>query len=394
MPRDIDVDHESTALHGKRILFGVTGGIAAVEAIRVGRELRRHGATIHVIMTESASEVISPLALEWSTQSVVDVAWKGTMPQLQGFDGVLIAPATRNTISKHLAGILDSPLLMALSKARTNGTPMLFVPSMHDDLFDDPVTLESLELLAKEGASHLFTESEEGRRKQPSSKTIVARLCNIVNSRQAERKRIIVTLGGNRAPIDDVRDLRNYSTGGTGWRVADYLHRSGHVVTCIVGTVDSEPVHGDLDLVHAKTHSEMGAAIQSYSSEEIDAWILAAAVLDYYPELKEGKMASGEKELMIRLLPNEKLIDDISASSPKSIRIGFKLEVGISDEELVRRAREQLDRTGNLAVVANHLRGVQGEGSRAILVSNDVFTHLDDMVAVCEAIEGLIVATH
>jgi len=70
------------------------------------------------------------------------------------------------------------------------------------------------------------------------------------------------------------------------------------------------------------------------------------------------------------------------------------LEVGISDEELVRRAREQLDRTGNLAVVANHLRGVQGEGSRAILVSNDVFTHLDDMVAVCEAIEGLIVATH
>ena len=103
---------------GKRILLGITGGIAAVESVRLGRELRRHGAEIHVIMTKATTKVITPLAVSWATQSPVDVEWSGDMPQLDGFDAILVAPATRNTLSKHANGVMDSPLSMAIKRVQ------------------------------------------------------------------------------------------------------------------------------------------------------------------------------------------------------------------------------------------------------------------------------------
>ena len=161
MPRDVDVVTHGNSLDGKRILLGITGGIAAVESVRLGRELRRHGAEIHVIMTEAATKVITPLAVKWATQSPVDVQWSGDMPQLEGFDAILVAPATRNTLSKHANGVMDSPLSMALAAGTGNGTPILVVPSMHDDLFDDPVTIDLLEIIKNRGCSILISESEE-----------------------------------------------------------------------------------------------------------------------------------------------------------------------------------------------------------------------------------------
>ena len=118
MPRDVDVVSHGNSLEGKRRLLGITGGIAAVESVRLGRELRRHGAEIHVIMTKAATKVITPLAVSWATQSPVDVEWSGDMPQLDGFDAILVAPATRNTLSKHANGVMDSPLSMAIAGYR------------------------------------------------------------------------------------------------------------------------------------------------------------------------------------------------------------------------------------------------------------------------------------
>ena len=129
-------------------------------------------------MSSEATKAVTPLACAWASDVEVHQGWSPEMAQLDGHDIILIAPATRNTISKHIHGIMDSPLMMALSAARGRGARMCFVPSMHQDLFDDPVTQELLDALAAEGSSVLVDDAEEGKRKQPDPVAIVAAVCH------------------------------------------------------------------------------------------------------------------------------------------------------------------------------------------------------------------------
>ena len=102
---------------GMRILLGVCGGIAAVESVKLCRELRRHGAEVTVILTHSAQKIITPLALRWGSASQVVTDWTGSMESLENFDAILVAPATRNLLAGISMGMMDSPLLMAISSA-------------------------------------------------------------------------------------------------------------------------------------------------------------------------------------------------------------------------------------------------------------------------------------
>ena len=163
--KDTGVEIRSSSLAGKSVLVIVSGGIAAVESVRLCREFRRHSAELTIMMSKEAEKIISPLALSWASGQEVLSVWKSDMKQLDGYDVVLVAPATRNTISKHIHGIMDSPVMMALSAARGNKTPIVFVPSMHQDLFDDPVTSELLDEIILEGNHHFVDNEKEGRRK-------------------------------------------------------------------------------------------------------------------------------------------------------------------------------------------------------------------------------------
>ena len=147
MVKDTGVSIKGDSLKDKNILFAITGGIAATESIKVSRELRRYGANLTIIMSKEAEKIITPLAISWASNSEVITGWNHEMSQLEDFDIILVAPATRNTIAKHIHGIMDSPIMMALSAARSKLTPTLFIPSMHHDLFDDPVTTELVEQL-------------------------------------------------------------------------------------------------------------------------------------------------------------------------------------------------------------------------------------------------------
>ena len=115
MSEDTGVTVRGTSLEGKRVILAVSGGIAATESIKVARELRRHGAEIFPMMSRSAEKVISPLALSWGSGEQVITDWDPEMSQLGSFDGLIMAPATRNSISKFIHGLLDSPMMMALS---------------------------------------------------------------------------------------------------------------------------------------------------------------------------------------------------------------------------------------------------------------------------------------
>ena len=392
--KDTDVVVKGDSLQGRNILFAVTGGIAAVESVRLARELRRHGANLTIMMTREAEKIITPLALSWASGTEVMTSWDYEMSQLENHDAVLVAPATRNTISKHIHGIMDSPVLMALSAARGNGTPTLFVPSMHSDIFDDSVTRDLLKTLRDEGSAVMISEIEEGRRKQPDPISIVANFCNMVNKELSGRRIVAITLGANRAPIDDVRAIQNASSGSTGWTIAEYLHRMGHQVICIAGKTSSHPSFTLPDVRRAGSPDSMLSAAKTVASEQPqpDAWIHSAAVLDYYTEPINGKKPSGDDPWELILIPGVKHIAELSPLVDGAIRIGFKLESDVSDELLVLKAKEQIERYGVDAVVANLKDEIHDPDTlRGRFVRSDgTVDDIHDDAELCQMIESLL----
>ena len=394
MSSDLDVESQGDSLAGRHVLMVVSGGIAAVESVKLSREIRRHGANLSIIMTKDAHKVITPLALSWASATPIITEWDSKMAQLSHFDGVLVAPATRNTISKHIHGVMDSPAMMALSAARGNGTPMIFVPSMHTDLFDDPVTSELLDTLLSEGSRIVHEQPSEGKRKQPNHVQIVAELCNCINSGLPNRKKVAITLGANRAPIDSVRAIQNASSGATGWRIAEHMYRMGHDIVCIAGVTSSDPNFTLPNVIRDGTPTGMLSACLAVASTvpKPDAWIHAAAVLDYYTDPISGKKPSGESDWDLKLKPGPKHIEELASLAKDSVRIGFKLEVDVPIEVLLERASAQIERLGTDAVVANLKDEVHDPNTprgRIVLPSGEVLEMLDD-VELCRTIESLL----
>ena len=394
MSSDLGVEVQGDSLGGRNVLLVVSGGIAAVESVKLSREIRRHGANLSIIMTKDANKVITPLALSWAAASPIITEWDSEMSQLSEFDGVLVAPATRNTISKHIHGVMDSPAMMALSAAWCNKTPLIFVPSMQTDLFDDPVTSDLINSLESEGSHIILDQPSEGKRKQPNHIQIVAELCNCINQSLPDRKNVAITLGANRAPIDSVRAIQNASSGATGWRIAEHLFRMGHEVVCIAGVTSSDPNFTLPHVIRDGTPTGMLNACLEVASVEPkpDAWIHAAAVLDYYTEPISGKKPSGQSNWNLQLTPGPKHIEELSHLAKDCVRIGFKLEVDVPVNVLLERATEQISRLGTDAVVANLKDEVHDPNTprgRIVLSSGDVLEMRDD-AELCRTIESLL----
>lgn len=388
--RDTDVEIRGSSLSGRHILLGVTGGIAAVDTVRLSRELRRHGAEVSVIMTPSAQNVITPMAVRWACQGEVITDWDGDLTALSGFDAVLVAPATRNIIASFIHGLMNSPLLMALSAARGRECPIMMVPSMHNDLANDPVTEELVIESVKSGVSVLWGPEEEGKRKTPNHEEIVARLGNLVNKNQTS---VVVTLGATRSALDDVRYVQNTSSGKTGYKIADDLYRNGMDVTCVSGvtTVD-KPEWLSLD-INCPDPNEMLGELKALAKDNIDVWIHAAAVLDYIiPEPVEGKIASLQGALDIQLTEGAKHIQELKELCEGSIRIGFKLESGIKQKDLVHRAHAQIQTSGMTATIANRMEdyGKEGKPRGWLVDSHGAHFILETEQDMCEAIRSVI----
>lgn len=394
MVKDADVEFRGTSLANYRVLLVVTGGIAAVESVKLSRELRRHGAALSILMTNDAEKIITPLALSWASGTTALSGWDHKMSQLDDYDAILVAPATRNTISKHIHGIIDSPAIMALSAARGSRTPILFVPSMHSDLFDDPVTTKLIDALRDEGSVVMIDEQHEGRRKQPDAVSIVAEFCNVVNSKLPDRKMVAITLGANRAPIDAVRAIQNASSGSTGWTIAQYLHRMGHTVICVAGKTSVAPEFKLPDVRRAGSPNEMLATSLELASSETkpDAWIHSAAVLDYFTEPLKEKKASGDDSWDLSLGGGPKHIAELAPFVKGARRIGFKLETGVSVEVLIDRAMQLIERYGIDAVVANLKEEIHKPDSPRgrIVLPDGTVNILRDDAELCEAIESLL----
>ena len=391
--RDTDVEIRGDSLAKMRILLGVSGGIAAVDTVRLARELRRHGAIVSVMMTHSAQKIISPLAIEWATQSPVITDWESDLTALEEVDGILIAPTTRDLMASYLHGLQHGPILMALSAARTRDCPVMMIPSMHADLANDPVTSEIVDEVRRKGIEVHWGKEDEGKRKTPPHEEIVARFANYVNSRKNHRKSVVITLGATRSPIDDIRFIQNTSSGSTGFAIADDLFRHGHDVTCVKGITSVVTPNWLPLIIPADSPEEMLNELFALTNDNIEAWVHSAAVLDYVVENSaEGKLASQQGPLDVKLIESPKHILALTEKCQDSVRIGFKLETGIKQKELVRRALAQIEHANMTAVVANRLEDLNDSSKpRAYLVdrtgSDFMLQTIGDM---CTAVRTLI----
>ncbi|MEM2839100.1 MAG: bifunctional phosphopantothenoylcysteine decarboxylase/phosphopantothenate--cysteine ligase CoaBC [Thermoplasmata archaeon] len=353
---------------GKHILVCVTGSIAAVEDVKLIREFIRQGAEVTVAMTESATRIVHPEALWFASGRKPITALDGDVQHVTvcgsnpgGADAVLVAPCTANMISKIATGICDDAVSTMLVTAIGAKKSIIIAPGMHGDMWQNKILQENLRKLRDLGITIVEPSLDEGKAKMAEIETIVCATGRGMLGGPLRGRKVTVIGGSTIEPIDAVRCITNASTGGTAVALAKEAYMRGADVELLMGNCAVQ-LPGFLPSKRFKTARDLEKLV---SGKKMDIVLMPAAVSDYSPDRAfKGKMPSDKESLSIVLKRNEKVIDSIDAS----ILVGFKLEVGISVEDLKERARERMNSSKMTAIVANRLEDVKEDSSRAFML--------------------------
>ncbi|MDG5759256.1 bifunctional phosphopantothenoylcysteine decarboxylase/phosphopantothenate--cysteine ligase CoaBC [Natronococcus sp. A-GB1] len=372
-------------LEGVNVALGVTGSIAAVKTVELAHELRRHGAAVRGVMTDSSRGIVHPWAVEFATENDVVTEITGSVEHVElcGYDGwadvFLIAPATANTVGKIAGAVDDTPVTTCATTALGADTPVVIAPAMHEPMYDHPGVLEAIETVEHWGVEFVDPRLEEGKAKIASEEAIVAGVARTVGGRPLEGRHVVVTSGATSETIDPVRVLTNRSSGKTGRAVARACAVRGADVTLVHGVVgphsleagggsEWESIPG-VEVERVESAAEMLDATRE-GCEDADALVSVAAIGDYTLESSSEKIRSGQ-ELSLELEPTPKLIDEIRETHPDLPIVGFKTETSGDDEAMIDRARETLERATLEFVVANDASVMGSDRTRALLVRGE-----------------------
>ncbi len=363
-------------LAGKKILLGVTGGIAAYKAVEVLRRLKDRGATVDVVMTANAARFVGPLTFRtlsgrrvsldmWDEDAEAGVEH---VTLAREADLVLVAPATANFLGKLAAGLADD-LLSALCLAAR--CPIVVAPSMNDGMYASAAVQSNLKVLARRGIRVIEPETgwlaceEIGRGRLPGVETIlgeVDRALAVVEDLAG--KKVVVTAGPTREAIDPVRFLSNRSSGRMGAALAARAAARGANVTLVMGPGTAEPPWG-VRCVRVESAREMAeAAIAAAAGADI--FIAAAAVADYTPARpSSSKLKKKKAPLTLSLAPTIDILAALGAKRRRPFLVGFAAETGDPLPE----ARRKRRRKGADLMVANDVaRDDSGFGTASIQV--------------------------
>jgi phosphopantothenoylcysteine decarboxylase/phosphopantothenate--cysteine ligase len=381
MPSDI-TGSVSDTLSKKTIVIGVTGSIAAVRVVDLIRDLIRRGAEVHAVASSASQQILHPYALQYATGHDVITEITGQVEHVQfcGVGGLadllLIAPATANTIGKMACGIDDTPVTTFATTALGSGKPVAVVPAMHEAMYRHPAVLRNLETLRSMGVALIDPRLEEGKAKIADNLTVVREVEKLLGPADLSGRRIVITSGSNAETIDPIRILTNRASGKTGIALALEARRRGAEVTLVHRFIQEIPVRQ----VYAESAREMRDAVLAEVGKGCDALISAAAVADYTLDPQAEKIKSGQ-ELVLRLMPTQKIIKTVREAYPHLKIVGFKAETGVTDEELVVRAKKSMQGAGLDLVVANDVaRGGMGTDDNRVLII--------DRQAQCKAAQG------
>ncbi len=358
---------KSEKLKGRTIILAVTGSIAAVETVKLARELIRHGAHVVPVLSKDAMEIIHPNALHFATGREPITRIDGTVPyiELVGHEGsadlLLIAPATSNTIAKIATGIDDTTVTTFAQNALGSGVPIVIAPAMHETMYANPIVAAHIRTLEKLGVEFVAPKFEEEKAKLADLDEIVERVIRRLGTRELAGKRVVVIAGATAEPIDDVRIVTNRATGQTGIDLARVAFEKGADVELWMGR------HAAVSPHYVPTRSfETTADLASMAQAlEADVCIVPAAVSDFAPKKEKGKISSRTAGLSLDLVPTAKVLPTLRKRA--KVLVGFKAEAGVTPEELKARAMALLKEADLDFIVANDVAGV-GRDKTTILI--------------------------
>jgi phosphopantothenoylcysteine decarboxylase/phosphopantothenate--cysteine ligase len=361
---------KSHALSGKKIVLGVTGSIAAVKTVELARELIRHDADVYGVMSEAAMEIIHPYTLHYATGHEVITKLMGNIEHVEflGMEGsadlFIIAPCTANTLNKIATGVSDTTVTAFATTAFGSGIPIIVVPAMHGTIYKSLVLIENLDKLRKLGVTVIEPKFEEGLAKIVAIADIILTVEHVLSPKKLAGKRILITGGPTIEQIDPIRVLTNRSSGRTGIELAKEAYKQGAEVTLIHS---KELNLMGIKEVKVETAREMIDACVTElrrgkeKREGYDVLISSAAISDFTVNSSEVKIPSGG-DFHLHLVPTGKLIEEVRNEFPELVIVGFKAETNVSEDELIRRAKEKMGKHNLEMVVANDV-GTGGIGT-------------------------------
>ncbi|HPR42105.1 MAG TPA: bifunctional phosphopantothenoylcysteine decarboxylase/phosphopantothenate--cysteine ligase CoaBC [Candidatus Methanofastidiosa archaeon] len=371
---------KSKTLKDKKVGLCVTGSIAAIETVKLARELRRHGADVYPLMSQAAKDIINPNSLSFATgHEVIDkITGNVEHVMLAGdrdtkLDLILVCPCTKNTLSKIAMGISDTPPTLLVATGLSH-IPVMLIPTMHQTMFESELLQGHLKILKDSGVKILSEEGDEGKIKMPPVDRIVFEVQKILSEKELLGRSFLVTAGPTIERIDDVRFITNRSTGKMGIAIAEDLERRGADVKLVLGRTSEKTLVSKT--VRRETFQEMYDEVLGDDGHEV--YVLSMAASDFTVRKEDGKISSS-KGFSLELVPNKKIIADLRMKT-SGIIVGFKAEHGVSDEELIDRSKRSLADNGLDMVVANDVgrekRGFEHDTNEVYIIENDSVIHL------------------
>jgi phosphopantothenoylcysteine decarboxylase/phosphopantothenate--cysteine ligase len=354
-------------LKGKKIILGVTGGIAAYKAAELVRELVRSGAEVFVVMTRSAQAFITPLTFQTlsghkvTTElfSLIEESEIGHISLADRAELLVIAPATANIIGKLAGGIADDMLTTIVMATKA---PVLLAPAMNVHMWENPICRENIQSLRSRGFHFIDPEAGElacgyeGKGRLAEIPAIVEEIRSILSPQDLTGETLLVTAGPTEEPIDPVRFLSNRSSGRMGFAIARAARLRGARVILVSGP-SALPAPSGVKSIPIRTAVEMREAVLE-NMPLVSVLVMAAAVSDYRPKTASSeKIKKDQAELTLSLELNPDILREAGQRKEKRLLIGFAAET----ESLLANARKKLAEKNLDLIVANDV-GRPGAG--------------------------------
>jgi len=355
-----------SVLNGKKILLGVSGGIAAYKTASLVRLFIKAGAHVQVIMTPASKDFVTPLTLSTLSKNPVystfyneddqNAEWNNHVELGLWADLMLIAPATANTLSKMANGNCDNLLIATYLSAKC---PVYFAPAMDLDMYKHPSTIASFSALKQFGNTMIPAEngelasglSGEGRMAEPEN--IIAFLeADLESKLPLKGKKILITAGPTYEAIDPVRFIGNHSSGKMGFDIANEAANLGASVILVSGPTNFKVRNTSIEVVNVVTAQEMFDACHLYFND-VDVAIAAAAVADYRPkEVALQKIKKTSQEFSIELEKTKDILLSLGGIKKNQFLIGFALET----ENEIENAKLKIQKKNLDLIVLNSLQ--------------------------------------
>jgi phosphopantothenoylcysteine decarboxylase/phosphopantothenate--cysteine ligase len=347
-------------LKGKKVVLGITGGIAAYKAAEFVRLLAKEGVDVHVAMTQNAQKFITPLTFQTLSGNPVvtdpfillDEARIGHIALADLAELVVILPATANIIGKVANGIADDFLSTMVMATKV---PVLFVPSMNVNMWENKALQENIQTLLERGY-HLLEPGEGelachwyGKGRLPELNEVVEKMEDILSPRDLKGEQILITGGPTQEPIDPVRLITNRSSGKMGYALAKMARRRGADVILVAGPTSLPAPPRGIQWVPVRSAEEMREAVFTHLGGS-SAVIKAAAVSDYRPKvISQKKIKKGDSEITLALERTRDILEELGKKKGSRILVGFAAET----EDLIANAKKKLKEKNLDFIVVN-----------------------------------------